>query len=203
MSLKHVKHTLNSVTFKHLFATSVKLSGNNYLLWAQSFCLFVGSHKKQQHLTDDPPAKDTLAYADWVASECSAMFWLINSMTEKISAGIMLLKAAKVIWDILKEMYSNEQIISRVADLYEILFSLRQDGCSLTNYSEMKGILDVLDFHWPLILDLKALQRYCDELAIAKFLSRLDASLEDQVRGQTFGGDTFPPSSHYFVSCAL
>jgi len=38
-------------------------------------------------------------------------------------------------------MYSNEQNISRVADLYEKLFSLRQDGRSLFDYySELKGL---------------------------------------------------------------
>jgi len=45
-------------------------------------------------------------------------------MDEKLSESVMFLKTAKEIWDTLKEMYSNEQNISRFAHLYEKLFSL-------------------------------------------------------------------------------
>ena len=78
--------------------------------------------------------------------------------------------------------------------MYERLFTLRQDGHPLADYYyELKVILDELDFYQSLILDLKALQRYCDELALAKKISGFDASLRYQVRGQIFGGDTVPP----------
>ena len=64
-------------------------------------------------------------------------------MDEKVSARVIFLKTANSIWDTLKEMYSNEQKISRVADLYERLFALRQDGRPLTDYYfELKRILD-------------------------------------------------------------
>ena len=62
MCSEDVKHTLDSTTSKHLFATTVKLNDSNYLRWVQSFCLFVGLHKKQKHVTDDPPTKGTTAY---------------------------------------------------------------------------------------------------------------------------------------------
>jgi len=51
-------------------------------------------------------------------------------------------------YDTLKEMYSNEQNVYRVVDLYERIFSLRQDGRPVTNYYfELKGILDELKFY--------------------------------------------------------
>jgi len=46
-------------------------------------------------------------------------------MDEKVNARVMFLKTTKEICDTLKEMYSNEQIISRVVDLHEKLFPLR------------------------------------------------------------------------------
>jgi len=76
------------------------------------------SHKNK-HLTEDPSTKSTTVYDDWVASDCSVMMCLLNDMDEKANAGVMFLKAANEIWDTLKEMYSNEQNISWVADLYE------------------------------------------------------------------------------------
>jgi len=44
---------------------------------------------------------------------------LLNDVDEKANAGVMFLKTANEIWDTLKEMYSNEQNISWVANLYE------------------------------------------------------------------------------------
>ena len=42
------------------------------------------------------------------------------------------------------------------------------------NYSELEGTLDELDCYQPLILNLKMLQWYPDEVEVAKFLSQLD-----------------------------
>ena len=60
-------------------------------------------------------------------------------------------------------------------------------------YFELKETIDELDLYHPLILDLKVLQQYHDELAMAKFLSGLDTSLGNQIRRQILGGDTIPP----------
>ena len=72
-----------------------------------------------KYLTEDPLATDTTAYDDWVVSECSVITWLLSSMDEEVSASVMFLKTAKETWDTLKEMYSNQQNNSRVADMYE------------------------------------------------------------------------------------
>jgi len=77
--------------------------------------------------------------------------WPLSSMHKKVSASAMFLKTTKEIWNTLKKMYSNEQNISRVVDLYEKLFLLRQNGLSLSDYYvELKGTLDELDFYQPL-----------------------------------------------------
>jgi len=53
---------------------------------------------------------------------------------------------------------------------------------ALSNYySELKETLDELDFNQSLVLNLRVLQRYRDELEVTKFLSRLDISLSNQV----------------------
>jgi len=55
-------------------------------------------------------------------------------------------------------MYSNKQNISRVAHLYEKLFSLRKNDRSLSDYySKLNETFDELDFYQPLVLDLKVL----------------------------------------------
>jgi len=83
---------------------------------------------KQKYLLEGPPTKGTTTYNDWVASDFSVMTWLLNNIYihEKFSVSVIFLKVVKEMHDTLKEMYSNEQNISCVADLYEQLFSLTE-----------------------------------------------------------------------------
>ena len=100
-----------------------------------------------------------------MATDYSVMTWLLNSVAEKLSAGVLFLKTAKETCDVLKKIYSNEKNISRIAYLSEWLLSLWQDDRPLVKYnSELKGILDELEFFQPPILDLEALQQYHGEL---------------------------------------
>jgi len=92
MSFKDIKHTSDFTVPKHFLAKRAKLNGTNYLLWVKSFCLFVGSQKKLKHLAEDPPAKSTIAYDDWIASDYSVMTWLLNIIDEKAYASIMFQK---------------------------------------------------------------------------------------------------------------
>jgi len=93
-------------------------------------------------------------------------------MVEKVSVGLMFLCTVKDIWDTLKDMYNNEKNISRVFELYEQnisrvfelykqLFTLRIGDRSLFEYySTLKGVLDELNVHQPLVTDLRALKEY-------------------------------------------
>ena len=59
-------------------------------------------------------------------------------------------------------------------------------------YSTLRGILDELDAHSPLVTNLQILKRYLEDLAVSKNLSGQDPSLVTQVSGQTLGGDNVP-----------
>jgi len=41
---------------KTMLGTTVKLNGSNYLLWAQTFCIFIGTQNKLAHLLQSLPA---------------------------------------------------------------------------------------------------------------------------------------------------
>ena len=45
-----------------ILGTTVKLNGSNYLLWAQTFCIFIGAQNKLDHLLESPPATTNLTY---------------------------------------------------------------------------------------------------------------------------------------------
>jgi len=69
MYSEDIKHTFDSAASKQFFAITVKLIGNNYLLWDQSFRFFINLQKKLKYLTKDPLAKGITSYDDWVASD--------------------------------------------------------------------------------------------------------------------------------------
>ena len=87
---------------KDLVATSIKLTGKNYLLWSQVFETFLDGHRKIRHLTHPPPDVKDVAYEDWFAGDCAVIFWMVNNMNESIARSVMMLKPAKKIWDTLR-----------------------------------------------------------------------------------------------------
>ncbi|KAG8381702.1 hypothetical protein BUALT_Bualt05G0000200 [Buddleja alternifolia] len=65
-------------------------------------------------------------------------------------------------------------------------------------YTTLHGILDELDIHQPLLLDLIKLREYREGLAVAKFISALRPEISNQIRGQIFGGNVVPSLSSTF-----
>ncbi|KAG8373563.1 hypothetical protein BUALT_Bualt11G0037500 [Buddleja alternifolia] len=184
---------------KNLVGTTVKLNGPNYLVWSQSIKIFLGAQRKLSHITKAPPAETDKGYEDWLTADYCVRSCLINSIEERISSSVVFLPTAKRIWDMLHELYGNEKNISRVFELYEQLFSLQQGDHSVTElYTTLHGILDELDIHQPLLLDLIKLHEYREGLAVAKFMSALRPKISNQIRGQIFGGDVVPSLSSTF-----
>ena len=54
----------------------------------------------------------------------------------------MLLTTANNMWDTLKVMHDNEKNLSKVFEIYEHLFELKQGDRSMSEfYSELKGLM--------------------------------------------------------------
>ena len=71
-------------------------------------------------------------------------------------------------------MYDNEKGPSRVFEIYERLFELKQgDRFVHEFYSEFKSLIDELEMHQPALTDAATLRGYLQNLAISKFLSGL------------------------------
>lgn len=114
--------------------TTIKQNGDNYLLRDPLFSVFVWAQRKNLHLVDCLPDVEDPSYLDWLANDYCVIIRLLNNMKEKVIYGIMLLKTAKKIWDILKELYGYEKNISRVFKLYGCLFTLQQGEMSISVY---------------------------------------------------------------------
>ena len=51
---------------KTVLGTTVKLNGSNHLLWAHTFCIFIGAQNKFAHLLESPPAVTDPTYTTWL-----------------------------------------------------------------------------------------------------------------------------------------
>ena len=102
------------------------------------------------------------------------MTWLLNSLKEKISGSVIFLTTAKETWDTLKVMYVNEKNLSRVFEIYERLFELKQGDKFVPEfYAEFESLIDELEMCQPTITDAATLRGYRQDLVVSKFLSGL------------------------------
>ena len=76
----------------------------------------------------------------------------------KISGSAIFLTIAKEMWDTLKVMYGNEKNSSRVFEIYERLFELKGDKFVLEFYGELKGLIDELEMHQHVVIDVATLR---------------------------------------------
>lgn len=160
---------------------------------AYSNVVFVISQKKKKHLYEKPHATNSIKYDDWIVVDSCIITWLMNSMQVKVCSGIIFMKIAQLIWEHVKNVYSNERNISPIAELYEQLFSLKQGVRHLNDYYlDPKMMYDELETHQPPIFELNVLKQYREELIVPKFLVGLEPTLAIQLRGQLLSGDIIP-----------
>ena len=63
-------------------------------------------------------------------------------------------------------------------EIYEHLFELKQGDRSVhESYSELKGLIDELEIHQPVVTYAATLRGYRQDLAVSKFLSGLSPTL--------------------------
>jgi len=71
-------------------------------------------------------------------------------MKEKISDNVMFVSTAKEMWNTLKVMYENKKNPSRIFEIYEPLFELKQGDQSLSEFcGHLKSQIDELKMHQP------------------------------------------------------
>jgi len=119
----------------------------------------------------------------WLTGDYSVMTCLLNNLEKKISGSVMILPTAKDMWDALKVMYDNENNPSRVFEIYECMFELKQGDRFVPEfYGELKGLIDELEMHQLSVTDAATLRGYRQDLAVSKFISGLSPILRSQVR---------------------
>ncbi|KAK3035187.1 hypothetical protein RJ639_034575 [Escallonia herrerae] len=116
--------------------TSHKLTGKNYLEWAQSVKLAIDSGGKLGHLTGDvrQPAAGNPSLSVWQSKNSLIIAWLINSMEPTIGKPYLFCPTAKDVWEAMHETYSDVENSSQISDLKTKLWKSKQGEREVTVY---------------------------------------------------------------------
>jgi len=67
-------------------------------------------------------------------------------------------------------MYGNKKNLSRVFEIYERLFELKQgDRFAPEFYRELKGLINELEMHQPSVTNAVTMRGYHQDLVVSKF----------------------------------
>ena len=99
----------------------------------------------------------------------------------------------------MKTTYRHEKNISRVFEIYEHLFNLRQgDSLVEDHYTTFRELLDELDVCQPLVADVNKMRQYRDELAMAVY-SYESRAFSFQIREQILDAKIYRlPSPRFY-----
>jgi hypothetical protein len=135
--------------------TSTKLKGSNYLQWSRAVRVFLTGRGKESYLMTTKPT-DATKIPQWLQEDAQIMTWLWNSLEPEVFNNVSYLESSKDIWDTLHLMYSSEENITRIHELYQDMFSLQQGDRSVEEYfSLLQGMWDELNVYQPLSTDLQ------------------------------------------------
>ncbi|KAL5724121.1 hypothetical protein ACHQM5_007422 [Ranunculus cassubicifolius] len=172
-----------------------KLNDTNYLAWSHAVKVYLKGKKKLKYLTDDPPNSKDPTYDDWGCEDAIVMGWLWHSMEAHIATTVEFCETSKSIWNSLNESFSHQSNVSRVYELYEQIFSMKQGDKSLPEYySTMKNLWEQLLQHCPFTADLKVQKKHWEEFTIATLLCGLNSSLQG-FKDQILASETLPSAA--------
>uniref|UniRef100_A0A2N9H562 Uncharacterized protein n=1 Tax=Fagus sylvatica TaxID=28930 RepID=A0A2N9H562_FAGSY len=99
----------------------------------------------ESYLTTTKPT-DATKISKWIKEDAQIMTWLWNSLEPDVFNNVSYLESSKDIWDTLHLMYSSEENITRIHELYQDMFSLQQGDRSIEEYFSFLQDLDPIRF---------------------------------------------------------
>ncbi|KAF9601707.1 hypothetical protein IFM89_022236 [Coptis chinensis] len=178
--------------------TAKKLNDANYLAWCNAVKVCLRGKRKLKYLTDDPPDPQDDKYEDWLCEDSLVMSCLWHSMEPHIATTVEFCESSKSIWNSLSESFSQQNNVSRVFEIYEKIFSMKQSSRPLTEYySNLKNLWEQLLQYRPFITDLELQKCYWEDFIIASLMNGLDPSFHG-FKDQILANDTLPTAANAY-----
>ena len=164
---------------------SSPLTELNYSLWCQAMTVALESKNKMGFVDGsipEPGVGDPLRPA-WQRNNSIILSWITRSLSTEIAESVIFHTKASTMWNELRQRFSQGNQ-SRIADLMEELYSLKQGNLSVTGFfTQLKSVWSELENFRPILSCVCGQQCSCrayrDQDCIMRFLK----GLNDQYSG--------------------
>lgn len=163
----------------------IKLSGDNYSLWATLMKKAIGGRGRGSHLTGEPslPSKTDQAYVRWEQDDQCVFTWLIQNIESSLVNNVSQYPTAKALWDGLAVTYGSGTDSLQIFDLHKKANSLRQGKDTLEEcWNKLQNIWMTIDRRDPNPMketgDIQIYNKKIQEQRLYQLLIAIDDKLE-------------------------
>ncbi|XP_071721719.1 uncharacterized protein [Rutidosis leptorrhynchoides] len=119
---------------------SLLLNNNNYHSWSRSMTMALRSKIKYNFVNRRirQPNEDDANFPNWDRCNITVSCWIMNFVSASIQPSIFRFKTAHAMWKDLQSRFSKIDF-SRISNVQEEIFSLKEDEPTLVAFSSIKG----------------------------------------------------------------
>jgi hypothetical protein len=182
---------------------SQPLVGNNYHTWKRSMVMALSAKNKLGFIDGSlvKPNVESPEYFAWNRCNNMVLSWILNSVSQEISASIIFIESAHEMWNDIKERFSQSNG-PRIFQLQKAISALSQNSNSVTSYyTALKGLWDELNNYRPLPLCSCGTSRTIHEFQMQEYAYQFLMGLNESyspVRGQILLMDPLPSINKIF-----
>jgi hypothetical protein len=182
---------------------SKPLVGNNYHTWKRSMVMALSATNKLGFIDGslEKPIVDAPEYSAWDRCNNMVLSWILNSVSQEISASIIYIEYAQEMWNDIKERFSQSNG-PRIFQLQKAILALSQNNNFVSSYyTTLKGFWDELNNYRPMPLcscgTSQTVQEYQHWEYVFQFFMVLNESFS-HFRGQILLMDPLPSINKVF-----
>jgi hypothetical protein len=114
---------------------SQPLVGSNYHTWKRSMVMALSAKNKLGFIDDSlvKPNVESPEYFAWNRCNNMVLSWILNSVSQEISASIIFIESAHEMWNDIKERFSQSNG-PHIFQLQKAISALSQNSNSVTSY---------------------------------------------------------------------
>jgi len=128
------------------------LPSDNYFTWSRSMYMALSAKKKLHFIngTLTKPSPSDGDFSSWTRYNDMVLSWIINSVSKEIAASVISVDSAKVMWNDLRDPFS-QQNGPRIYQIQKVISAMLQEDQSVSSYFiALKGLWDELLIYRPL-----------------------------------------------------
>jgi gag-polypeptide of LTR copia-type len=184
--------------------TSNLLKSRNYFSWVRNVTLALISRGWLESITGEnprpaykdpskPEEAEKAKMREWKTKDDQVMVWILESVDPQIFDIFRYANNAQHMWEMIKEIYDQEQNFSDIYQLKQEMSQIKQSNISNSEYvGELRKKLKELKVYLPITTNLIELQKRSERDEIFTYLSYLDESFKS-IRSQVLLHSELPP----------